>query len=162
MKKLFPVLLLAMIIGLFSSCIIVTNDTAKHTITLRNNLEDDEDNDIFDWYAKNMSDQKFAISSTPVGVSSDGGVSRLRDIPQDYYKVIFTFDDTTDNNDNDTYYVSNKFYLDSDKDFILEGRHSSYTATVRSATGTENTVTEKEYQIVDSEGNIFPLTKVSK
>ena len=65
MKKLFSILALAMVIGVFSSCVIVTHDEVvpTYTITFRNELSDVVQNrvhinDVFDWYAKNRKDKK--------------------------------------------------------------------------------------------------------
>lgn len=162
MKKLFPILALSMVIGLFSSCIIVT-EKPTYTITFYNDLANSRRNDIFDWYAKDSSEKTFAISKDyPTPISSGGGSSRLRDLPEDRYYVVFTFDDTTDSYDNDTFYMSDTFYLDSDKDFVLEETTRKYTVSVRSAAGDieETEEVQKEFQIVDSEGNVFPLKKV--
>ena len=161
MKKLFPILALSMIIGLLSSCIIVT-EKPTHTITFYNDLPDSSRNDIFDWYAKDSSENTFAVSSSPTPVSSGGGSSRLRDLAENRYYVVFTFDNTTDSYDNDTFYMSDTFYLDSDKDFVLEETTRKYKVSVRSAAGDieETEEVQKDFQIVDSEGNVFPLKKV--
>lgn len=171
MKKIFSILALSMVIGLFSSCIIVTHEepVPTYTITFRNELSDVVQNhvhinDVFDWYAKNKKDKNFVVSDSATLVQADGGTSRLRDIPRDYYQVIFTFDDTTDSYSDDTYYISDEFYLDEDKDFVLrESTHRvRVTITNRSAGDTleESEVEQRKFEIVDSEGNVFPLKKV--
>ncbi len=156
MKKLFSILSIAMLISFFSGCIIVnTETTPKYTITFYNELQSTNSNDVFDWYAKNSSGNNFVVSSSPTRVSSGGGNSKLRDVPKDTYRIIFTFDDTTDYNDNDTFYESDSFYLDEDKDFILQ-TSTSYTGTIRSA-GDKRVENNREFQIVDSDGNVYPL-----
>lgn len=173
MKKLFSILALSMVIGVFSSCVIVAHDDVvpTYTITFRNELSDVVQNrvhinDVFDWYAKNRKDKNFVVSEAATLVQADGGTSRLRDIPRDYYQVIFTFDNTTDSYDDDIYYISDEFYLDEDKDFVLRESTKRVRVTVTSRstgdTPEESEVEQKEYQIVDSEGNVYPLKKVAK
>ena len=51
MKKLFPILALSMVIGLFSSCIIVTE---KPTYTVY--FDNDTPSQVYDWYLKDKYD----------------------------------------------------------------------------------------------------------
>ncbi len=156
MKKLFSILSIAMLISFFSGCVIVTTETnPKYNITFYNELPSSNSNDVFDWYAKNRSGNNFVVSSTPTRVSSGSGRSTLRNVPRNDYKVVFTFDDTTDSNNNDIFYESDFFYLNEDKDFILQSRES-ITGTIRSV-GVETVENNSEFQIVDSDGNVYPL-----
>ncbi len=168
MKKIFPILLLSMILGVFSSCIIIPPETVEeptYTITFHNDLSDTNRNDVFDWYAKNESGKTFAVSSNPTPVSSGGGTSKLRNLRKNNYCIVFTFDDTTDYDDEgDTFYESYLFTVDKDTDCYLQEYSRDYRVTVRSAVNQSETIekTEKGFQIVDSNGNIYPLTKVEK
>ena len=163
MKKLFPILALSMVIGLFSSCIINVN-SSKHSITFYNDLPDSINNDIFDWYAKNNAGTTYSVSSYATPIRSGGRSSTIDDLREDYYVVIYTFDDTTDSYDGDTYYETDKFYLDRDIELYLSESSRKHVVTVRSAAGIveEKTETEKVLQIVDSDGNVYPLKKVEK
>ena len=170
MKKLFSIFAITMVIGLLSSCVIVAQEEPKYTLTFHNNMPDlmtrygEHINDIFDWYAKNRSGTKYAASSHAVQVVADGGVSKLRDLPKDDYRVIFTFDNTVDYPDEAVYYQTELFYLNQDLDFILEETTRRTTVTVRSVGNPEETTeeVEKGYQLVASDGTVYPLTKVEE
>ena len=164
MKKLFSILALAMVIGVFSSCVIVTHEEPTYTITFYNDLPDSSRNDIFDWYAKNDAGKNFAVSSHATHVSSGGGSSKLRSLPKDYYSVIFTLDDTTDSYGGAVYYESELFYLDRDRECTVKEVSRDYIVTVRSANNIveEKKELEKGFQIVDSVGNVYLLKKVEK
>lgn len=163
MKKLFSIFALAMVIGVFSSCVIVAHEEPKYTITFYNDLTNTARNDVFDWYAKNDSGSKFAASSSAVPVSSGGGSSKLRDLYKDDYCVIFTFDDSS-KYDGVIFYKSDFFRLEKDVDFVLTEDYRSYTVTVRSASNQVETKenVEKTYKLVASDGNVYPLTKVEQ
>ena len=164
MKKLFSIFAITMVIGLLSSCVIVAHEEPKYTLTFVNNLANSSRNDIFDWYAKNDSGSKYVVSKYATHVTSGGGISKLRDLYKDDYCVIFTFDDTTDDYDGDKYYKTDFFRLDQDLDFVLEEATRTYTVTVRSVGNPEETTeeVEKGYQLVASDGTVYPLTKVEE
>ena len=164
MKKIIPILLVALTAIMLSSCIIVAREEPTYTITFYNDLVDSARNDIFDWYVKNDSGTNFVVSKRyATHVRSGGGYSSIGGLYEDDYCVIFTFDDTTDAFDGDIYYTSTFFPVDRDLDFNVQETARGYTVGVRSAENQETSEdVEKSYQIVDSEGNIYPLTKVNK
>ena len=165
MKRLVSLLLIACTAILLSSCVIVTNETVPeptYSITLHNELADTARNDIFDWYVKNKSDETFAVSKKPTPVRSGGGTSTLYGLRKGYYYVTFTLDDTTDENNGDTFYQSKDFYLDKNTDCYIREDSREYTYTIRSANNQIKTETriQKEYQLIDSDGNVISFSKV--
>lgn len=164
MKKITSILLLAFTVIMLSSCIIVAHEEPTYTITFYNDLVDSARNDVFDWYAKTTSGTRYVVSSYATHVRSGGYSSQLSGLYENKYCVIFTFDDTTDAYDGDIYYSSEFILVDRDTDFILQETNRGYTVSSRSATNQEETSEqiEKGYQIVDTEGNVYPLTKVEK
>lgn len=167
MKKVLSILLIASAVMLLASCLIVT-EVPTYSITFRNELSDSNNNDVFDWYVKNSRGTNFAVSSHATSVTSGGGSSTKRDLERDYYRVIFTFDDTTDGYIPDVYYQSSLFYLDHDKEYVIVNSTSYFmiplSSVSRSAIGeednTENLIAE--YQLVDSDGNAYPIYRCEK
>ena len=157
-----------MVIGLFSSCIIVgvVEEPKTYTLTLRNELpyiNKDNTNDIFDWYAKDKGNKNWVVSNTNALVQSEGGFSKLRNIPENYYRIVFTFDDTTDYDNTDTYYITDSFYLNSDREFVVQSStHYVVTVNSRSAVAETSEDAQQGYEIVDSNGNVYPLKKVTE
>ena len=152
MKKLFSILALAMIIGLFSSCIIVATAEEEpspptYSITFCN----DYDDDVIDWYVKNDDGKRFAKSENFVVVRCDD-TSKLKGLRKDYYKVLFAFIP------ND-YYETTYIYLNENVDFILR-KKNDWSFDSRSAVNTNSSGTE--YVLVDSNGNEYPLIKSSE
>ncbi len=149
MKKIFPALMLTMIVGLFSSCVIVTTSdtpTPTYAITFCNESNDN----VIDWYVKNSKDKRFAISDD-FCIVTRGSTSKLWNLPKDDYKVLFAFLPNT-------YYQTNYIELNVDTEFhIYSG--SSYTTRVRSAVVSDSDFSEYDYILVDSNGNTYPLVK---
>ena len=151
MKKIFPILLLSMILGLFSSCIIVPPEALeepKYTMYFYN---DTTVQHVYDWYLKDEDDNNYVASENKyceVPVGTYAGLSGLR---KNYYQIWFC---VYSNRSNDFYVHSDGlFYLDSNATFYL-----SDLSIVRG--GPRSAVTENEQVeqlvIVDSKGNIYP------
>lgn len=137
-----------MVIGLFSSCIIVgvaeEPEPTTYSITFCNEYNDD----VIDWYAKNNAGKKFLKSETWNIVHPDD-TSKLKGLRRDYYKVLFSYLP-------DQYYESNYIYLNEDVCFILVGK-TDYSFNSRSAVNTSSS--NEEFVLVDSNGKVYPLTK---
>lgn len=167
MKKVLSILLIASAVMLFASCLIVT-EVPKYSITFRNELSPSPSNNVFDWYVKNSSGTNFTVTSYATSVTAGGGRSTKYGLDRDHYRVIFTFNDTTDSYEPDTYYQSSLIYLDHDKEYTIVNSSSYIMVTLpsvnRSAIGeennTENLITE--FQIVDSDGNAYPIYRCEK
>ena len=147
MKKLFSILALAMVIGLFSSCIIVATaeepSPPTYSITFCNEYNDD----VIDWYAKNKDGKRFAKSDHYVGVRRDD-TSKLKGLRKDYYKVLFSFFP-------DDYYETGLIYLNENVSFILKTKNSGSFTRSAMDSGSSNS----EYILVDSNGKEYTLTK---
>ena len=154
MKKLFPVLLLAMIIGLFSSCIIVTNDTSS---THRIKCYNDTIKPITDWCVKhvdsNGTDYTYANSEENCTIAS-GASDEIRDLKTGYYSICITFVQTTALHPDD-YEQTNEIYLNKDVTFDVAERKFY----ARSAVADKQDNAETQYIIRLSTGEEYPLYK---
>ena len=149
MKKLFPVLLLTMIVGLFSSCVIVaTSDTPTPTYAIT--FCNDSNDDVIDWYVKNSHDKRFAISDD-FCIVTRGSTSKLWNLPKDQYKVLFAFLPNT-------YHPTNYIELNVDTEFHIYSR-DTYTTRFSSAVVSDSDFSEYDYILVDSNGKSYPLIK---
>ncbi len=118
MKKIISVLLLALTLSLFSSCIIVGTNDIEYTLTLKNALPRKSSNDIFDWYVIDDNNDKYVLDDNEVNIPSGGNSSSI-DLPSGSYYIIFSFEDTTDRTRSHIFYKTEKIYLYSDKVFTL-------------------------------------------
>lgn len=124
MKKFLPVMMLALVTMLFSSCIIFVNendeddDPPKYSLTIKNNTPDTDANNITNWYVRNDNNIRFSISSDTNSVTSGGGLARLRNLNKGYYKLYVVF-----HGDSTTSYESTRFYLNSDKEIVITGTY---------------------------------------
>lgn len=148
MKKLFSILALSMVIGLFSSCVIVTHEEPTYTLYFCN---DTKVQHVYDWYLKNKNNTEFAISDSycEVPTRTSAGLSGLS---KDYYQIWYCVYSTR----TDDFYVhsADYVYLDSDVTFYLSDLTCVRGSPKRSAT-LENAEAEK-LVFVDSKGNIYP------
>ena len=153
MKKLFPILALSMVIGLFSSCIIVAE---KPTYTVY--FDNDTPSQVYDWYLKDKYDNNYTISDSycevaPYRTSSMSGISEgdykfyfciFSTRAKDYYVAV--------PHDNDSYY-----HIEKDVTFCLS-EETPYNGSPRSVVSPEGDYTNLVLR--DSNGNVFPLKKV--
>lgn len=144
MKKLIPILSLAFIISLFSSCVFLVPD--KYSITFNNYTTFDVD----DWYVKNDDNKQFILSEYSVKVKKLNGHSTISGLWKDYYEVLFSIDSVT-------YYSSDYVYLDSDTDFNLITVQSYTFTTADRAASTTTSEESTTLKLVDSKGNEYPL-----
>ena len=148
MKKIFSILLASMVIGLFSSCILVVpeytmyfyNDTTKQY--------------VYDWYLIDSDGDDYAASKDYCEVAP-GEYDYISNLKEDCYQVWFCVYQTRDKD----YYVhtDNYFELNSDATFYLSDT-KAYTGTPRSASsGNDNF--EDTYVLKDSNGNEYKLVR---
>lgn len=150
MKKIFPILLLSMILGVFSSCIIIPED--RYTF----NFYNDTPSTIYDWYLKNRDDTNFTMSSDYCDVPA-GYYSSMTDLREDEYQVWYCI---FSNVKRDVYYYSeNFFHVDRDCTYYLS-HDDCWAGGPRSAVSTDNENIEPNYVLVDSDGNKYPLKTV--
>ncbi len=154
MKKLFPVILLTMIIGLFSSCVIVTTEEPKYTIYFNNNKQY-----IYDWYVKDDDGRNHVLSDNycPVQVNT---VSAISNLPKDNYQVWFCiFSHSSPRGDTNVYLHTDSYvYLDQDVTFNFY--EFNYTGgRPRSAVSVNDNDEFSEFVLTDSNGNTYPLVK---
>lgn len=90
MKKLFSILALAMVIGVFSSCVIVTHEESTPTYTFY--FFNNDDYDIRDWYLIDKSGNEYSKHSDgyaePV---NEGEISSIKDLKPRLYKVYYEY-----------------------------------------------------------------------
>lgn len=125
MKKLFPVLLLAMIIGLFSSCIIVTNqDDSETTYTFYffNNTNEI----IRDWYLIDRNDHIYSVHGDGFAEEvKKGNISSIEGLKARDYKVFYEYE-------NSGSYTSGFFSIRQDSTFKVS-ENNCYSGVPRSA-----------------------------
>ena len=150
MKKIFSILLLSMILGLFSSCIIVPED--RYTFTFYN----DTQTYIYDWYLKNKYDINFTMSSDYCDVPP-GYYSSMSDLREDEYQVYYCL---LSNVKQDVYVCSEYFFrVNKDCTYYLS-QDDCWAGGPRSAVTSANENIEPNYILMDSDGNKYPLKTV--
>ena len=150
MKKIISVLLLALTLTLFSSCIII-EDTSKYDITLLNNT----DENITDWCVKSKDGERYEKDDKNCPVRA-GSRDTITDIPKGYYSVCFSFEVKNQLQPED-YEISTLVYLDEDVVFRLATRKFySY----RSASSTDLSEANPQY-ILTINGKEYPLVKTN-
>lgn len=150
MKKIFPVLLLSMILGVFSSCIIVPPE--RYIFTFYNNTP----SDIYDWYLKDEYDTNYTLSDEYCRVPA-GHYSSMSDLYEKDYQVWYCV--YTTGNQDVYLYSQNFFHVNKDCTFYLaEG--DCWAGSPRSAITTDTKTFESNYVLMDSNGNKYPLKTV--
>ena len=149
MKKLFPVLLLTMIVGLFSSCIIVaTEESPKYEISCYNNTF----SPITDWCVKKGDDRTYANSEYNCKIES-GKRDSIKNLSYGYYSICISFKDKIQLHPDD-YEQTNEVLLDEDVEFSVAER----TYYSRSASNSNSESQEPEYVVIIN-GKEYPLSK---
>lgn len=117
MKKLFPVLLLAMIIGLFSSCIIVTNPDGEnyYNITCHNQ----SNTYIQDWCVVRNGKKTYAKSSGCAKIAPNTGTATLYNLPEGRYILYVAFTTNPSYEEGD-YIETREFILNKDYDVYID------------------------------------------
>ena len=150
MKKIISVLLLALTLSLFSSCIII-EDTSKYDITLLNNTGEN----ITDWCVKSKDGERYEKDDKNCPVRA-GSRDTITDIPKGYYSVCFSFAVKYQLKPDD-YEISNLVYLDEDTVFKLATRKFySY----RSVSSTDLDDENSQYVLIIN-GEEYPLVKTN-
>lgn len=155
MKKLFPILALSMIIGLFSSCII-NFESSKYTMYFDN---DTSTQYIYDWYVKDSNNHNYTISSEYCPVPP-GEYSSISGLSEGNYQVWFCIY-SNPRRDTDVYMHPESFvHVDADVTFSLYDESYTY-GRARSAANGEETE-ESRFVLIDSKGNRYPLVETKK
>ena len=159
MKKLFSILALAMVIGVFSSCVIVTHEEPTYTVYFNN----DTPSHVYDWYLKHKYGNRHAASDDYCDIKAYRYDS-ISGIKEGDYKFFFCFLSTIKND----YYIafpeeeSTFYHINKDVTFYLS-EQTPYNGTPRSAVGSDDTYENLDNLVIkDSEGNVYPLKKVAK
>lgn len=114
MKKIFPLLLISIILSLFTSCVII--DRRFYSVTVCNESGDD----ICDWYIKDEFNNKYALSSD-FCIVLDGYESNSKELPYGFYKICYSFIPNV-------YKETNYFYLTSNtKLYVYSKRSGGYS-----------------------------------
>ncbi len=154
MKKLFPVLLLTMIVGLFSSCVIVTTEEPKYTIYFNNNSSTQY---IYDWYVKDDDNRNHVLSDNYCPVATNT-VQSISGLPKDNYQVWFCIYTNPQRDTNVYMHTQNFVYVDQDVTFNLV--QENYTSgRPRSAASVNDGDEIFDFVLTDSNGNTYPLVK---
>lgn len=119
----------------------------KYSITCRN----DTSLIITDWCVKKDNVKTYA-NSTDSCFIRPGRSDSIRNLPEGYYRIYFTFEDDYQLNPGD-YYSSENIYLDQDITYCLYERAN--VISYRSADGTE--VTRKQLYLAGSDGSEIDL-----
>ena len=130
MKKIFPILLLSMILGVFSSCIIIPPEESTYTFYLFNN----SDYDIRDWYLIDEYDEIYSKNNDGYACPIDSGeISSIKDLKKrDYYLYFEYYDSVGYLNKR----ITNLFRLESDTTYKMIEK-TFYEGKPRSATPAE-------------------------
>lgn len=148
MKKIFSILLASMVIGLFSSCILVL---PEHTLYFYNDTKNEY---VYDWYLKDLDGTEYAVSSGYCEVGP-GEYDYISNLKENCYQVWFCEKRTQDK---DYYWhTDNYFELNSDATFYLSNT-KTYSGSPRSAVS-ENNNFENNYVLKDSKGNVYKLVR---
>ncbi len=114
MKKIISVLLLALTLTLFSSCIIVTS--SKHTLTFTNALADNPYNIIYDWYVCDSNDNIY-VANEDANTLYPGERGYI-DLEPGTYNIVFSHEDTSLQGKH-AFYRTETINIYSDKEFKL-------------------------------------------
>ena len=150
MKKIISVLFLALVVSLFSSCIII-DPNSKFTFYFYN----DTNTDINDFYLRTTDDEgpyaKYKNKECPVEA---GDVESIPNLEKDYYYVFYN---VTVVGTDVILCTENCFYLNSDTTFRLKAKNF-LSGAPRSAESinTEN-LEEMRFVLEDSAGNEYSL-----
>ncbi len=158
MKKIFPALMLTMIVGLFSSCVIVTTEDPKYTVYFNNNSTTQY---IYDWYLKDDDNHNHVISDSYCPVSQRS-VSSMSGLPRDNYQVwfcVYSYSNPTRGDTNVYMHTENYVYVDKDTTFNLTSQSYTAGSPYRSAVTANNDEEISEFVLTDSNGNTYPLVK---
>ena len=146
MKKLFSILALAMVIGVFSSCVIVAHEEPTYTLYFTN----DTQSYVYDWFLKDKNDKNYAKSSDYCEIPS-GRTASKSGLDKKDYQVWFCLLSTRTE---DVYlYTKNFVYLDGDTVFYLSDLSFHY----RSLATYENQTGEHKYVLTTSTGEELEL-----
>ncbi len=147
MKKLFPILALSMVIGLFSSCIIVTE---KPTYTVY--FDNDTPSYIYDWYLKDKDGNNHVHDPNSYREIAAYQYDRLTGVEEDDYQFYFCLLATRTQSIYS--YTESYYHIERDVTFYLS-EQKPYNGSPRSAVGYE----EEDANLVlkDSNGNEYPL-----
>lgn len=144
-----------MVIGLFSSCIIVaTADTYSNhfDISCKNNTS----LPITDWCVKEDNDYTYANSTHNCEIPPNH-TDTIENLPRGYYSICISFAQKTQLHPKD-YEQTAEIYLDQDVTFDVAQRKFFG----RSAGNNSQTDKESEYVLICSDGNVYPLTPKKK
>lgn len=130
MKKIIPILLLSMILGVFSSCIIIPPEESTYTFYLFNN----SDYDIRDWYLIDRNNNIYSKYDDGYACSLDSGeISSIKDLKERDYYLFFEYYDGLGHKNQ---YTTGLFELKSDTTYkVYDGNF--YAGKPRSATSAE-------------------------
>ena len=153
MKKIISVLLLALTLTLFSSCIII--DISKHTMYFYN---DTTNQNVYDWYVKD-SDGENHLPSTGWNEVPPGTYDKIENLPEGLYTVWFC---VYTGGAGEVYaHTQNYVNLDTDTTFHLSDERC-YKGSPRSAVSSEEDNNDEELALIDSNGNKYELVFAQK
>ena len=131
MKKIFPILLVTMILGLFSSCILITPESEE---TYRFYFFNNSEYEIRDWYLIDRSGNTYSKYNDGYACSIDSGeISSIKDLKKQDYKLYYEYYRSSHINSCETDYI--EIYSDTTYKFKED---AFYDGAPRSA----ETVTE--------------------
>lgn len=150
MKKIIPILLVAITTIMLSSCIIIAEEP-KYTIYFYN---DTYTQHVYDWYVKDA-DGYNHVASKDYCMVAPGEYDYIDDLSKDYYEVWFC---VYSSRSTDLYLHTNQIKLDRDTTFRLaiEEFIIGSPRTVADITSIEET-DESKFVLIDSEGNTYQL-----
>lgn len=129
MKKLFSILALSMVIGLFSSCVIVTHEETTPTYTFY--FFNNSDYDIRDWYLLDKSgDPYYKHNDGYAEPVNEREISSIKDLKPGLYKVYYEYKNGSSHTTSYCDFTSDVTYKVYEDDF--------YKGKPRSAASTEN------------------------
>lgn len=149
MKKIISVLLLALTLTLFSSCIIVNDDIfSKYEIECYNNTYDT----ITDWCVKKGDDITYANSDYNCEIKP-GKTDTISNLYRGYYSICISFEEKKQLHPDD-YEQTDEIYLDENVTFNV-ARRKYYS---RSASASDQEDSEAQYVVIVN-GKEYPLYK---
>ncbi len=149
MKKLFPVLLLTMIVGLFSSCVIVTTESAPPTYSMT--FSNDTQSHVYDWYVKDSSGKNYPISENNYCEVPRGTSSTKSGLKENDYQMWFCLLSTRTA---DVYLYTQRYtHLNQNQVFYL----SEQAFYARSVAGTSDDNSENNYVLKTADGTVLEL-----